>query len=104
MVDGGMTFPAGGTSASAPEFAGVVSLLNDARLNAGKAPLGFLNPALYAIAAAHPGEALYDMTTGTSSCDSNGQCCGNGFAAAVGWDPTTGLGSPLFAGLAKYLV
>jgi len=36
-----------GTSASAPIFAGVVTLLNDARLNAGKSPLGFLNPMLY---------------------------------------------------------
>ncbi|TBU40520.1 hypothetical protein BD309DRAFT_899774, partial [Dichomitus squalens] len=35
-----------GTSASSPTFASVVALLNDRRLNAGKAPLGFLNPFL----------------------------------------------------------
>jgi hypothetical protein len=42
---------------------------------------------------------------GTSDCDSNGQCCGQGtaFQAAPGWDPTTGLGQPIFSGLAKHL-
>ncbi len=37
-----------GTSASTPTWAGVFSLLSDLRLNAGKAPLGFANPFLYA--------------------------------------------------------
>ena len=37
----------GGTSASAPVFAAFISMLNDARLDAGLAPLGFLNPMLY---------------------------------------------------------
>lgn len=36
-----------GTSASAPVFAGLVSLLNSNRLRAGKPPMGFLNPWLY---------------------------------------------------------
>ena len=35
-------------SASAPAFAGMVSLLNEARLKAGKPTMGFLNPFLYA--------------------------------------------------------
>ena len=37
----------GGTSASSPTFAAIVSLLNDARLAKGKPVLGFLNPWLY---------------------------------------------------------
>lgn len=49
-----ITKPEDGTSASAPIFAGVVSLLNDARLNAGKSPLGFLNPMLYKAKAIDP--------------------------------------------------
>jgi len=35
-----------GTSCAAPTFSGVVSLLNDLRLQNGKPPLGFLNPLL----------------------------------------------------------
>jgi len=37
----------GGTSASSPAFAGIVALLNDARLAKQQSPLGFLNPILY---------------------------------------------------------
>ena len=44
----------GGTSASSPAFAGIVSLLNDARLSKGLPPLGFLNPLLYNAAEEDP--------------------------------------------------
>jgi tripeptidyl-peptidase-1 len=36
-----------GASASAPTFAAIISLLNNARLEHGQPPLGFLNPWLY---------------------------------------------------------
>ncbi|TBU28788.1 family S53 protease-like protein [Dichomitus squalens] len=75
-----------GTSASSPTFASVVALLNDRRLNAGKAPLGFLNPFLYSNAA-----AFNDITSG-----SNPGCNTQGFPASLGWDPITGLGTPDF--------
>jgi len=42
-VDGQLVV-AGGTSAAAPEFSGLVSLINDRRLLANKPPLGFINP------------------------------------------------------------
>eukprot|EP00051_Salpingoeca_urceolata_P028699 m.487888 g.487888 ORF g.487888 m.487888 type:complete len:570 (-) comp25328_c0_seq1:15-1724(-) len=103
MVVDGHEISAGGTSAAAPEFAGVITLINDHRLNAGKPPLGWLNPRIYKIAQEHPNEAFYDMTTGTSACTSSGFCCKTGLPAAKGWDPTTGLGSPKFAGLLEYL-
>jgi tripeptidyl-peptidase-1 len=35
---------AAGTSASAPLWAGIITLLNQDRLNNGKKPLGFMNP------------------------------------------------------------
>jgi hypothetical protein len=38
----------------APVLAGMVSLINNTRLDAGKPPLGFLNPALYQAYAADP--------------------------------------------------
>ena len=37
----------GGTSASSPTFAGIITLLNDARIAEGMPPLGFLNPLIY---------------------------------------------------------
>lgn len=103
MVYGGKVMSVGGTSASTPAFAGIISLLNDIRLNKGLPTLGFVNTRIYQVAAAHPGEAFYDVTVGNTACASDGFCCSNGFPASAGWDPTTGLGSPLWSGLLKYL-
>ena len=41
------TLTVGGTSASTPIWGGLITLLNNDRLNSGKAPLGFINPLLY---------------------------------------------------------
>ncbi|KAF7308336.1 Family S53 protease [Mycena chlorophos] len=90
VVDGQVT-PVDGTSCSSPIFASVVSLINDQLATAGKAPLGFLNPFLYANAA-----ALTDITAGN-----NPGCNTDGFPALKGWDPVTGLGTPNFAALVK---
>lgn len=67
------------TSASSTTFAAVIALLNDRLLNAGKRPLGFLNPLLYSKGL----PALNDIISGGSST-SNGE---SGFAAMSGWDP-----------------
>jgi tripeptidyl-peptidase-1 len=45
---GGNFSLSGGTSASTPIFAAVINRINEERLWAGKGPLGFLNPSLYA--------------------------------------------------------
>jgi len=85
-----------GTSASAPVFAGMVTLINDYRLRAGKKSLGFLNQALYKLDAS----TWNDITSGNSRCAAEGEtgtnCCKQGFLAAAGWDPLTGLGTPNF--------
>ncbi|KAH8166114.1 hypothetical protein CIB48_g2146 [Xylaria polymorpha] len=47
VISQGRAIKVGGTSASAPAFAAIVSLLNNARLSKGLPPLGFLNPWLY---------------------------------------------------------
>ncbi|PSR82034.1 peptidase S8/S53 domain-containing protein [Coniella lustricola] len=86
IVFNGTTYSVGGTSASAPIFAGIVTLLNEARLAVNKTAVGFLNPTLYA----HP-EAFNDITIG-----SNPGCGTGGFNATPGWDPVTGLGTPDF--------
>ncbi|KAI0693673.1 family S53 protease [Cerioporus squamosus] len=79
-----------GTSMSTPVFASVVALLNDERLKAGKAPLGFVNPLLYSQGAG----AFNDVTNGT-----NNGCGAEGFPALVGWDPATDLGTPDYSKL-----
>jgi tripeptidyl-peptidase-1 len=78
----------------------MVSLVNSARLDAGMPPLGFLNPALYKLAAT-PG-VFNDITSGENNCCaalSDPICCPHGFTAQAGWDPVTGLGSINFPAL-----
>lgn len=93
----------GGTSAAAPTVAGIVSLLNSARLAAGGRGLGFLNPWLYTDAAA--AHAFTDIVDGGSKgCSGRDIFTGQpapyipdaGWNATPGWDPVTGLGTPLF--------
>lgn len=81
----------GGTSASTPAFAGLVSLINEARAQAGKKPMGFLNPFLYQNA-----DCFTDVTKGTNAIGRGNGPIAYGFAAAPGWDPATGLGTPKF--------
>ncbi|KAG7098096.1 hypothetical protein E1B28_000070 [Marasmius oreades] len=84
----------GGTSASSPTFAGIVALLNDARLKKGQPPLGFLNPLIYS----KGGDGFNDIVFG------NNPGCGTpGFNATKGWDPVTGLGTPNFKKLKDLL-
>lgn len=76
-----------GTSASAPCSAGVLALVDDALLAAGKKPLGFLNPWLYKVGY----QSFTDVTSGSAiGCD------GPGFPATKGWDPVSGFGTPNF--------
>ncbi|KAL6889192.1 peptidase S8/S53 domain-containing protein [Trichoderma evansii] len=84
----------GGTSLSSPVFASAITLINEARLEAGKSTLGYLHPVLYA----NP-QVFHDVTVG------NNPGCNNspGFPAATGWDPVSGLGSPNFPALMDLL-
>lgn len=78
-----------GTSASSPTFGSIITLINEQRVNSGKAAVGFINPTIYA----NP-SAFNDITTGGN------QGCGTaGFTAVTGWDPVTGLGTPNYAKL-----
>ncbi|KAL6302074.1 peptidase S8/S53 domain-containing protein [Sparassis latifolia] len=79
-----------GTSASTPTFASIIALLNNELALAYQSPLGFLNPWLYGSAAS----ALNDITSG-----SNPGCSTEGFPAAIGRDPVTGLGTLHYAEL-----
>lgn len=85
----GMFQGVAGTSASCPVVAGVFALLNDARLAAGKPPLGFLNPFIYQNA-----DAFQDVQSGKNNA---GQ--GEGFTAVKGWDAASGFGTPDYSKL-----
>lgn len=74
----------GGTSASAPFWAGLVALLNQSL----GVPVGFLNATLYGWG--QTSSAFTDITTGD-----NIPAGGTGYSAAVGWDACTGLGTPV---------
>jgi len=87
----------GGTSASAPLFAAVVSLLNEARLQAGKKPMGFLNPFIYQNA-----NCFTDIVKGDNRIGRQGQPLKYGYSATQGWDPVTGWGRPIWNGMLKH--
>lgn len=93
VVDGRKIQSIGGTSASAPLVASMISLLNEARLQAGKPPMGFVNPFLYRCASKG---CFTDVTVGTNAIDRTGAPLKAGWNATKGWDPVTGLGSPRF--------
>jgi tripeptidyl-peptidase-1 len=106
VVDKGSQISVGGTSASAPVFASVVALLNNARLAAGKPSLGFLNPWIYSEAY----QALNDIKDGGSTgCTGRSIYSGlkapkvpyASWNATEGWDPVTGYGTPDFGKLLK---
>ena len=83
----------GGTSAGAPQWAGIMALVNQGRASLGKSSIGTgttfgTNQALYTLAGGssytNPGGDFYDVTTG-----------GNGLNAGTGYDFVTGLGTPV---------
>jgi tripeptidyl-peptidase-1 len=97
-----------GTSASAPVIAGMVALWNDMRFAYGMPSMGFINPFLYQIGAAHP-EAFYDVTTGDNACGAGHShadvnCCDEWFTASAGWDAVNGWGSPNFHVIANLVL
>lgn len=71
----------GGTSWSAPTWAGFCALINEARVKNGKPPLGFINPKLYPLLG---NSAFRDVTSGTNGA----------YVAGPGFDLVTGIGVP----------
>jgi tripeptidyl-peptidase-1 len=109
---GGAVSYTGGTSAAAPMVAGLIGLINDARLRAGKPVMGFINPWLYSLGVGH-GTGLTDVTGGAAlGCTGvnlqTGQRLptasiipGAMWNATAGWDASTGLGMPDLLALVK---
>jgi kumamolisin len=76
----------GGTSWSAPTWAGFCALMNSARSQAGKQPLGFLNPMIYPLIGT---SSFRDITVGSNDNGPNMQ-----YDAGPGYDLVTGIGVP----------
>jgi subtilase family serine protease len=97
-AEGGLTCPSGnpcsagwyvvgGTSCSAPQWAGLVAIADQM---AGHG-LGPINQSLYTLASGpNYGTYFYDVTTGNNQLDPSVP----GYPATAGWDPVTGLGTP----------
>lgn len=83
----GADMTAGGTSAVAPLWAALIARFGQ-KLGT---PVGFLNPLIYQSGVS--GTSFQDVTQGNN--DSQG--VGGPYQAGSGWDPCTGLGSPLMA-------
>ncbi|HEX5120275.1 MAG TPA: S53 family peptidase [Pseudonocardiaceae bacterium] len=78
----------GGTSLAAPLWAAIAALADSGTACSANGSAGFLNPALYAQAA-----ALTDITFGSNVVADSG-IGGNQYQAGIGYDLATGLGTP----------
>jgi subtilase family serine protease len=87
----------GGTSAGAPQWAGIIA---DANQRAGH-PLGFLNESLYKIG---HNASIYKQTFHDIVKGDNKQGSVPGYNASIGWDAVTGWGTPKADALLPYLV
>lgn len=92
IADNGSQLPGtGGTSCAAPLWAAFAALVNQQAAASGHPPLGFLNPAIYAIGESSSyASDFHDITTGNNtSPNSPGK-----FYAVAGYDLCTGWGTP----------
>ena len=93
----------GGTSASAPLWAGFTALVNQQAVSSGKPTLGFANPAFYTIGKGSSylyNSGFHDITVG---CNTNINSP-NLYYATTGYDLCTGWGSPTGQNLINLLV
>jgi kumamolisin len=84
----------GGTSQSAPIWAGLTALMNQYVIAHGAPPLGDINPLLYRVALGARLPGFRDITSGGNAVDN----------PTPGYDLVTGLGSPNVDNLARDLL
>jgi kumamolisin len=90
VIDGNVV-AGGGTSQSAPLWAGMAAVMNQFLIANGGRAIGDLNPLLYRIAAGAPLPAFRDVTLGGNAI----------YDARPGYDLVTGLGTPDIDNLAR---
>jgi subtilase family serine protease len=94
-ADGACTGGWGGTSFSAPRWAGYLALVNQQAAANGQSAAGFINPAIYTMGLGSSyGIAFHDITFG-----SNGK-----YQCQIGYDLVTGWGSPNGTGMINALL
>ena len=95
---GGAYSQIAGTSLSSPLWAGIMAVVQEARLDAGKEPLGttdFLTAVYGLVGTPDYARAFYDITSSPSGATN---------VAAAGFDTASGLGTPKVPFLVSYLV
>ena len=91
VYSNGLSGTFGGTSCAAPLWAGFCALVNQQSAALGGTNVGFLNPALYAIATnGNYAACFHDITTGNNM----GTNTPGSFNAVTNYDLATGLGTP----------
>jgi len=102
VAQGGFFWLVGGTSCGSPQWAGIFALVNQARANAGVGPIGFANPALYAIYGnkREYKADFHDITAGDNTLTGAPV---QGYSAGRGYDLATGIGTPDAANLLSSL-
>jgi uncharacterized protein (TIGR03437 family) len=94
VISGGQNQLVGGTSAAAPVFAGMLALLNQ---HLQKGGVGNINASVYGLALSSP-SMFHDVINNSNivPCEDGSPNCVSGtlgYAAGIGYDLTTGLGS-----------
>ena len=84
-------FPEAGTSLAAPLWAGLMALANQQAAAKGQPPVGFVNPALYAMGKSGSYHSCFhDISTGSNTNSSSP----TKYQAVAGYDLCTGWGTP----------
>lgn len=91
-------YQVGGTSASSPQWAGLIAIANSMRVAARKARLSSTDSSLYSLAKSHMATDFHSVTQGQ-----NGSC-GVWCDASAGYDYITGLGTPQASALINALL
>ncbi|MGA2174129.1 MAG: immunoglobulin domain-containing protein [Verrucomicrobiota bacterium] len=91
VIAAGQTWYVGGTSCATPLWAALTALINEQQAANNQPPVGFLNPAIYALAtSSRYGATFHDITTGNNTNYSSPTA----FFALPGYDLCTGWGTP----------
>jgi len=94
-------YPAGGTSLATPLWAGFMALVNQQAAANGQPPVGFANPALYAIGkSTNYNSCFHDITSGNDFTTSSP----SKYAATAGYDLCTGWGTMIGSNLLPALL
>ena len=100
VADDGASGEVAGTSCAAPMWAAFIALVNQQAAAGGRPPLGFINPAIYALGlGASYTNGFHDIATGNNTWSQSP----SNFFAVPGYDLCTGWGTPHGSNLVNLL-